>query len=276
METTLARATQCARATLRRPSATFVDLNVGRTLFTVFRKTLLRVKGSYFDAMLGSDQWIAHADGDVDAAPPPYVLAVDPITFPRVLDALGTGALSFAGLSDWDATQLRATLDSLKLDVRAFRARSWDPRCCSASMELSSDRTMAHAATPGTRSTVLGDTSVASFRVVLDAFDSSTCVGVCARGTFYAGIDAAATAVGYFIRVSNGSVGHRVDAFDSACVRGGFVPLDVLTVTCRDGIVRFQRNDDDDCPAAFALDDVEVELVPVVSTYFNATLTILK
>ncbi|KDO16614.1 hypothetical protein SPRG_17829 [Saprolegnia parasitica CBS 223.65] len=34
-----------------------ITLNVGGTLFTTARETLLRMPGSYFDAMLSSDHW---------------------------------------------------------------------------------------------------------------------------------------------------------------------------------------------------------------------------
>ncbi|EQC37379.1 hypothetical protein SDRG_04983 [Saprolegnia diclina VS20] len=42
-------------------STTIVTLNVGGTLFMTARETLLRIPGSYFDAMLSSDHWRPNA-----------------------------------------------------------------------------------------------------------------------------------------------------------------------------------------------------------------------
>ncbi|KDO21525.1 hypothetical protein SPRG_12489 [Saprolegnia parasitica CBS 223.65] len=68
-----------------------ITLNVGGTLFTTARETLLRIPGEYF-------------------------LDLDPSTFPRIMKLLRTGFLPMDGLSEADEAELREMLDYLQIE----------------------------------------------------------------------------------------------------------------------------------------------------------------
>ncbi|KAF0719679.1 Aste57867_875 [Aphanomyces stellatus] len=78
----------------------FITLNVGGIAFIKPKATLLKHKGGYFHAMLGSGYW--KPDVPVDS----YFLDVEPTTFHRVLAYLPSGELSFEGLNAWEHRQL--------------------------------------------------------------------------------------------------------------------------------------------------------------------------
>ncbi|KAF0723587.1 hypothetical protein Ae201684P_004236 [Aphanomyces euteiches] len=78
-----------------------LTLNVGGTMFTTSKTTLLRVKNSYFHVLLGSGRWPKVG---------PYFLDLDPRTFDRVLGFLRSEELCLGDLSDWDLHQLDTTL----------------------------------------------------------------------------------------------------------------------------------------------------------------------
>ncbi|EQC37390.1 hypothetical protein SDRG_04994 [Saprolegnia diclina VS20] len=125
-----------------------VTLNVGGTLFTTVRETLLRIPGSYFDAMLSSDHWRPNDKGE-------YFLDLDPDLFPRVMKLLRTGALDQSGLSTRQLVELQEMIDYLQLDVLPEPSApevtplAWDPVHCSESIELLAMQTKARQTKSG-------------------------------------------------------------------------------------------------------------------------------
>ncbi|KAF0711933.1 Aste57867_4955 [Aphanomyces stellatus] len=83
-----------------------VTLNVGGSLFTTSKETLLRVEGSNFHAMLGSGHW----KPDVGNA---YFLDLHAPTFYRVLTFLRTGKPWLDGLNTYE--ELRTSMEYLHL-----------------------------------------------------------------------------------------------------------------------------------------------------------------
>ncbi|KAF0683741.1 hypothetical protein As57867_024151, partial [Aphanomyces stellatus] len=105
-----------------------VTLNVGGSLFTTSKETLLRVEGSYFHAMLGSGHWQPDSGND-------YFLDLHAPTFDRVLIFLCTDKLWLDGLNKCDETQLRTSMEFLKLTCPPVVA--WDRTDCSGNIVLS-------------------------------------------------------------------------------------------------------------------------------------------
>ncbi|EQC37380.1 hypothetical protein SDRG_04984 [Saprolegnia diclina VS20] len=124
--------------------AKLVTLNVGGTLFTTARDTLLRMRGSYFDAMLSSDRWCPNAKGE-------YFLDLDPTLFPRVMKLLRTGTLDVEGLTINQEADVREMLDYLQIQIESpapvpsapMAPLQWDPRRCSTKIQLADDNTLA-------------------------------------------------------------------------------------------------------------------------------------
>ncbi|KDO29295.1 hypothetical protein SPRG_05832 [Saprolegnia parasitica CBS 223.65] len=105
------------------PTTKMVTLNVGGTLFKTARETLLRVPGSYFEAMLSSDTWRPNDDGA-------YFLDLDARLFACVMRFLRTGTLPCSELDDAEASDLRDMLDYLQIGFEnASRpVLCWDPK----------------------------------------------------------------------------------------------------------------------------------------------------
>ncbi|EQC37396.1 hypothetical protein SDRG_05000 [Saprolegnia diclina VS20] len=132
--------------------AKVVTLNVGGTLFTTARETLLRTRGSYFDAMLSSDHWLPNEKGE-------YFLDLDPSTFPRIMKLLRTGFLPLDGLSEADEAELREMLDYLQIEcpqptpsappAAPLHNVYWDPRQCSVFLKLRERDTIVRQTTTG-------------------------------------------------------------------------------------------------------------------------------
>eukprot|EP01126_Amoeba_proteus_P013596 TRINITY_DN15818_c0_g1_i5.p1 TRINITY_DN15818_c0_g1~~TRINITY_DN15818_c0_g1_i5.p1 ORF type:complete len:325 (-),score=48.02 TRINITY_DN15818_c0_g1_i5:142-1116(-) len=77
------QATQAEMRRCAKGSADKIRLNVGGTLFSMYRDTLL-VPGSFFEAMLGSSQWQPDADGE-------YFIDRNPRFFGSILSYLRLG-----------------------------------------------------------------------------------------------------------------------------------------------------------------------------------------
>ncbi|KDO21622.1 hypothetical protein SPRG_12861 [Saprolegnia parasitica CBS 223.65] len=143
-----------------------VTLNVGGRLFTTARETLLRMPGSYFDAMLSCDHWQPNEKGE-------YFLDLDPTLFPRVMKLLRTGALDQDGLSTRQLVELQEMLDYLQIDVLPepsapeLAPLAWDPAHCSKSIELLAVQTNARQTTSGWGN-VLASAPATTFAVHVD------------------------------------------------------------------------------------------------------------
>ncbi|KAF0686265.1 Aste57867_21871 [Aphanomyces stellatus] len=152
-----------------------ISLDVGGTPFKAAKSTLLRVEGSYFDALLGFGEFKPDAPGNA------YFLDLHAPTFDRVLAFLKTGDLSLDDLSPWEARQLRASFDFLKISIPHQESPRqppektlpwvWDSAACSKSLVLSADHRMLLCPTASvTPSSVLGTVSTVVFRVRLVDF----------------------------------------------------------------------------------------------------------
>ncbi|KDO21620.1 hypothetical protein SPRG_12859 [Saprolegnia parasitica CBS 223.65] len=148
-----------------------VTLNVGGTLFTTARETLLRVPGSYFDTMLSSDHWRPNEKGE-------YFLDVDPSTFARVIKYFRSGVLDMSKLSATDKTELWEMFDYLQIkwpvlvptSIEAPRLH-WDSSHCSADISLD-ENNMRATSSKISWANVLASMPVTSFavRVQLGAY----------------------------------------------------------------------------------------------------------
>ncbi|KAF0697841.1 Aste57867_11495 [Aphanomyces stellatus] len=159
---------QRIRANLAK-AAQLITLNVGGTLFTTSKETLVRIPGSYFHAMLGSGLW--QPDGPHGS----YFLDMDPLHFDRVMMYLRQGELSMDGLSDWDVRQLERTMAYLNLPIPSDATWTWNPKQCHESITLSETNRCAFAAdktTNGTYQSVLGSSPVTQFRVRINEMAS--------------------------------------------------------------------------------------------------------
>ncbi|KAF0686266.1 Aste57867_21872 [Aphanomyces stellatus] len=167
-----------------------ITLDVGGMIFKTSKNILLRVEGSYFDALLGSGEY------EPDTPSNAYYLDLHGPTFDRVLVYLKTGDLSLDDLSPWEARQLRASFDYLKISIphqesphhhAAILPCSWDPSASSSSVYLSADnRMLVFSPTPtgtnaaGPASYVLGTISTPLFQVrLVDCFDGTQSAASC-------------------------------------------------------------------------------------------------
>ncbi|OQR88280.1 hypothetical protein ACHHYP_06993 [Achlya hypogyna] len=104
MERLVASVQENARAAAER-----ITLNVGGRVFETAKSNLLRDPDSYFTVMLSMEP-------NQDASS--YFLDINPLHFDRVMAHVRTGDLiSFAGLSSYDATVLRQTIEYLGLEA---------------------------------------------------------------------------------------------------------------------------------------------------------------
>ncbi|KDO21621.1 hypothetical protein SPRG_12860 [Saprolegnia parasitica CBS 223.65] len=144
-----------------------ITLNVGGTLFTTARETLLRMPGSYFDAMLSSDHWLPNEKGE-------YFLDLDASTFKRVIKYLRSGRLDVEGLTINQEADLREMLDYLQIQIESpapapsapIMSLQWDPRRCSEQIQLADGNMLAKHPSRGWAS-VVASHPVTTFAVLV-------------------------------------------------------------------------------------------------------------
>ncbi|EQC37381.1 hypothetical protein SDRG_04985 [Saprolegnia diclina VS20] len=180
-----------------------VTLNVGGTLFTTARETLLRTRGSYFDAMLSSEHWLPNEKGE-------YFLDVDPSTFARVIKYLRSGALDVSGLSAADKTELWEMFDYLQIkwpvrvstSIEAPRLH-WDSSHCSEFISLD-ENNMQATSSKIVRANVLGSMPVTTFAVRVHLGDNVE-VGFLPRHQF----SPKASECGWYFHCETGTIRSR-------------------------------------------------------------------
>ncbi|KAF0697845.1 Aste57867_11499 [Aphanomyces stellatus] len=237
-----------------------ITLNVGGALFTTTKETLLRIKDTYFHAMLGSGLWKPDAPGHA------YFLDLEPTTFTRVVDYLRTGKLSFEGLNGWESEKLQESLDYLEIhqvEEKTPLAWSWDPMQCCSHLLLSHDNSVIKVSTTTIQyKSAMGTAPVTRFRVRLDEFGVSTYVGMSLASQYKKN----SWNRGYYLRVSDGSITTRPGIFGSKYASCGFTRGDVVTVRFDAGKIYFEVNGDD-LGVAFVVDAATspTELFPVVT-----------
>ncbi|KDO21530.1 hypothetical protein SPRG_12493 [Saprolegnia parasitica CBS 223.65] len=142
-----------------------ITLNVGGTLFMTARETLLRMPGSYFDAMLSSDHWLPNEKGE-------YFLDLDASTFKRVIKYLRSGRLDVEGLTVNQEADLREMLDYLQIQIESpapsapIMPLQWDPRRCSEQILLADGNMLAKHPSRGWAS-VVASHPVTTFAVLV-------------------------------------------------------------------------------------------------------------
>ncbi|KAF0714768.1 Aste57867_3701 [Aphanomyces stellatus] len=243
-----------------------IVLDVGGTLFVTSKATLIRVKGSYFDAMLSSGAW--HPDEPHNT----YFVDLNPAHFDRILDFLRTGHFSLEGLSPWECQRLKANFDYLNLPLSPLSVLSptqddlaWDSTHCSQHIELCDGNQMLQAR--GTLSKysfacVLGTCPVSLFHVQLENFgNDNTLVGLTTKNHFRANPHDGLH-LGYCLSF-DGNLFGRNGTFGKP-YGFNFVGGDVLTVRFERGDISFARNGEY-FGVAFTLDPF-AQLYPIIAT----------
>ncbi|KAF0711936.1 Aste57867_4958 [Aphanomyces stellatus] len=244
-----------------------VTLNVGGSLFTTSKETLLRVEGSYFHAMLGSGHW----KPDYGNA---YFLDLHDPMFDRVLTFLCTNKLWLDGLTKFEETELRTSMKYLQLACPF--ALSWNISACSHRTDLSNGMQTA-TRTKLNRSyigSVSGTEPVTSFDVCLDEIGLNHYVVLSARSS-YPPVGNGCNH-GFFVRVYDGYKSSHVISDDQPCFDFVFAHGDIVTVRVANGNeVHFDKNGEDLGIAFKVADPTVVPLNPVVIMYNPGSVTLI-
>ncbi|EQC37395.1 hypothetical protein SDRG_04999, partial [Saprolegnia diclina VS20] len=211
-----------------------ITLNVGGTLFTTARETLLRIPGSYFDAMLSCDHWLPNEKGE-------YFLDLDASTFARVIKYLRTGTLNLSGLSNTDEDELREMLDYLQIEwplpapsappvpVETPRLQ-WDPLHCTETITLENDFMVANTKAVRANGMVLASMPATTFGVLV-RLGSNVEVGFLPLHKFACVQDPRKTPPGWFFRCTNGTVRSHTEPREIPVIAAKLMNLIFLQVT---------------------------------------------
>ena len=85
-----------------------IKLNLRGRVFETHKDNLLRMKGTFFHAMLSTGSWVPTRDGA-------YFIDRSPEGFMRILDYLSTGELSYEGLNKYEIQCLESNLDYFQI-----------------------------------------------------------------------------------------------------------------------------------------------------------------
>eukprot|EP01118_Nematostelium_gracile_P017765 TRINITY_DN7697_c0_g1_i1.p1 TRINITY_DN7697_c0_g1~~TRINITY_DN7697_c0_g1_i1.p1 ORF type:complete len:320 (+),score=84.51 TRINITY_DN7697_c0_g1_i1:70-1029(+) len=81
-----------------------IDINIGGKRISTSKSSLLSVQGSFFHAMLSSEQWKPNSRGE-------YFIDREYTYFPRIITLLRTGRLELDGLSNSEVEKLNTELE---------------------------------------------------------------------------------------------------------------------------------------------------------------------
>ncbi|OQR93979.1 hypothetical protein THRCLA_08290 [Thraustotheca clavata] len=259
-------------------AANIITLDVGGTIFRTSKETLLRLDGTYFQAMLGSGCW--QPDTDTGA----YFIDIDPIHFDRVMVYLRTGELSFDGLNDWEIRHLKSTLDYLNITTPRDTHESiipqemtWNPHICSSGLTLlDNNKAVQRSKSPGrsVSHSVLGSASVEVFTVRIE---SITTVGN-VLGKIFLGLSPIKgfgvysynpEVAGYYVELRHGTL-YAQDGIRGQSYCAAFTEGDLITVRWRRQLneIHFEKNDQE-LGIAFSNVPKEIDLFPAVGMYYH-------
>lgn len=112
-----------------------VKLDIGGTIFTTSKSTLLRIEGTYFYAMLRSNMWQPDKDGmhslhlvwsHAHCYKGTYFIDRDPAYFDRILNYLRTGMFSSKDLDDSAIEKLKDDCDYFQIPIAELQVRHRD------------------------------------------------------------------------------------------------------------------------------------------------------